>query len=140
MPEPKTPKPPFWTSILFLVIAAVPVLMLLMVLFVTQAIPPPAMSYVAIGIIVALWTLAYFQFKEKKKYLPPPELSDPARIRKSILKLRIASIIFAALLINGYFASRHDPLLLRIVGATIDIAFIALLLHTVRKLQHKLKE
>lgn len=140
MPEPECTKPPLWTSIWLLVIVCVAWCLCFMVLAVTRAIPTRALGFFGIAMFAGSWLLGYLQFKEKKKYPPPPELSDPVRIRKSIRKLRIAAIACTVLLINAYFASRHDPLLLRIVGATIDIAFIALLLHTVRKLQRKLNE
>ena len=139
MSEPETPKPPLWTSIWLLVILSVAWCLLFMLLAVTHTIPTRALGFFGIAMFSGSWLFGYFQFKEKKKYPPSPELSDPVRIRKSIRKLRIASIVFAVLLINGYFATRHDPLLPRLVGAAINIAFITLFLQTIRKLQRRLK-
>ena len=140
MPEPETTKPPLWTSIWLLVILCVAWCVLFMFLSVTHAIPTRVLAYFGIAMFAASLLFGYFQFKEKRKHPLPPELSDPVRIRKSIRKLRIAAFVYAVFLINGYLATRHDPLLPRLFGATIDIAFITLFLQTIRKLQRRLKE
>jgi multisubunit Na+/H+ antiporter MnhB subunit len=140
MPALRTPKPPFWTSLWLLVILCVAWCLLFVVFSVAHAIPTRVLGFFGVAMFAGSWLLGYLQFKEKKKYPPPPWLSDPTRIRKSIRNLRIAAMVFALLLINGYFATRHDPLFPRIVGATINIAFIALFLKTIRNLQRKLKD
>lgn len=77
MPESETTKPPLWTSIWLLIILCMAWCVLFMFLSVTHAIPTRVLAYFGIAMFTGSWLFGYFQFKEKKKYSPPPELSAP---------------------------------------------------------------
>lgn len=152
MPEPETPKPPFWTSPQFLVLTWTTTCILYLIVYLVvrlsnnymllSPIAGQRLGILGITLLITLLAFSIFQIRQRRKYPPPPEteIHDPAKIKKRIRRLRVWLVLLVSCLAYVTWGMRDDRLSSRLETTAVYVFLAVLLLNDIRILQRKLKQ
>lgn len=108
-------------------------------------IPPRLLAWLLIGVMVVFYIAFYRLIKRNRdesratgEFDKPLDEMTRLRLRRNIrrFKIWVAFLIFC--LAYGLWSTQQDPLLPRIVGASVNVLMIVYLTWLIRKLQRKL--